>query len=205
MWQENVPLSRNSSLGYPGCLHSYPVHTSVDCTLTRHNCTSHRIFHRMFHRMLLWTPTDFSHRPKQPHATLPFNSLFPEKISLKGAQISSLEQWRGKSEFVCDLKPSACTPPPANTRSGSGLPVAQLKTYPQNAAHALSSSPGSAAAFDTASSAEVASSNPTEERVRIPRSQVRTQPGLCLFFETHKFRTERRNDLRQLHDLVNLK
>ena len=52
MWQGNVPLTGNGSLGHPGRLYSYPVHTSVgDCTLTRHNCTAHRTFHRMVHHM----------------------------------------------------------------------------------------------------------------------------------------------------------
>ena len=118
--------------------------------------------------------------------------------------------------------------------------------YPQSAAHAISSSPGSVVSFDAASSAEVASSNPTEKQVchgrqfepdlcaayffetynsrshvrityssltsqcrgrefephqkaGLPRPRVRTGPMCCLFFETHDFRTERRNNLRQLY------
>ena len=64
--------------------------------------------------------------------------------------------------------------PPANTGSGSGILVAM---------HGPSRSPDSAVGVDAAPNAEVVSSNPTEKRVRMPRSRVRTRPGSCLFLK----------------------
>ena len=38
--------------------------------------------------------------------------------------------------------------------------------------------------------------NLPEQQVRTPRARVRTRPGLCLLFASHKFRTKRTYDLR---------
>ena len=102
---------------------------------------------------------------------------------------------------LCNLKPSACMPPPSNTTGSGASSRTQLKIYPEKVTCASVSSLRSMIGFAAASNAEVMGSNLPKKRFQFWFVKVASSnpTWVLLVFKTHNFGTGRTNDVWQLH------